>query len=463
MSIRKFETVKDTFVTVWKGHAHGKVRIPTSKSIAHRALICAALADKPSLSVISRVPYNEDIDATLDCLEALGVHFRQIDEFETHTRKVIIEGMGGHWLNGDRGGGILRCRESGSTMRFMLPLCLLTDSGRTLTGSPRLLQRPLDDYRELFSNRSWIRGEISLDIGWGTAVTGGEFHLEGKTSSQFVTGLLFILPILHEDSTIVLSQAPESRSYIDMTIAVMKNFGVTVYWENETTIKVPGGQIYSPAEIVVDGDASGAAFFHALNAVGGHVDIVNVSAEDDIFQGDSVCPQLLDKIRKRDNDAIPVISLADCPDLGPILFAVAALEKGTLFTHTDRLRLKESDRVAAMAAELAKFGAVVVTSDEPQCDVAPEIRALLPHNPNNLDENDGCGGWVFITAPKNGLHPAKEVLLGHNDHRIVMSLAVLASVVGKATIDHAAAVNKSFPNFYQCLQELGLEIDAFGW
>lgn len=462
MSTRKFEMVKDTFVTVMKGRACGKVRIPTSKSIAHRALICAALAAKPSLSIITKVPYNEDIDATLDCLEALGVHFRQVDEFETHTRKVIIEGMGGHWLNGDRGGGILRCRESGSTLRFMLPLCLLTDSGRTLTGSPRLLQRPLDDYRGLFADRSWTLGEVSLDIGWGKALTGGEFQLEGKTSSQFVTGLLFILPLLQEDSTIVLSQAPESRSYIDMTIAVMKNFGVTAYWEDEKTIRVPGGQTYCPSEIVVDGDASGAAFFHALNAIGGDVEITNVSTEDDIFQGDSVCPQLLDKILKRGED-IPVISLADCPDLGPILFAVAALEKGTLFTHTGRLRLKESDRVAAMASELAKFGAIVVTSDDRWCDVAPEIRAMLPNDLNTFNSGEAYGGWVFITSPKNGLHPAREVLLGHNDHRIVMSLAVLASAVGKATIDHAAAVNKSFPDFYKCLQELGLDVDAFGW
>lgn len=452
--------VKDTFVTVQKGTARGKVRIPTSKSIAHRALICAALAAKPSRSIISMVPYNEDIDATLDCLESLGVYFRCEDDFETHTRTVFIEGRGGQWQDGDRGGAILRCRESGSTLRFMLPLCLLTDSGRTLSGSTRLLQRPLDDYRSLFEDRSWTLGEVSLDIGWGTAVKGGTFHLEGKTSSQFVTGLLFILPLLNEDSTIELSQPPESRSYIDMTIAVMKHFGATAEWIDDTTIFVRGGQQYHAAEIVVDGDASGAAFFHALNALGGEVEICNVSAEDDVFQGDSVCPKLLDKILHRDQE-IPEISLADCPDLGPILFAVAALEKGTIFTHTKRLRLKESDRVDAMACELAKFGAIVVTSDDRGLE--KNIQELLPEKLKAYKSGEEYGGWVFITAPRHGLHAAREILLGHNDHRIVMSLAVLASVVGKGTIDHAAAVNKSFPEFYECLMQLGLDVDAFGW
>lgn len=457
---RKFKNVRDTFVTVKKGRAVGKVRIPTSKSIAHRALICAALAAKRSRSVISHVPYNEDIDATLDCLEALGVHLRKTDEIGEGTRKIIVEGTAGEWCRGDRGGGILRCRESGSTLRFMLPLCLLSDSDRTLTGSERLLKRPLDDYQPLFADRSWIQGEVSLNIGCGKAIRGGEFHLEGKTSSQFVTGLLFILPLLEEDSKIILSQAPESRPYIDMTIAVMKNFGVIAEWENETTLAVPGGQQYVPVEIVVDGDASGAAFFHALNAFGGDVEITNVSAEDDIFQGDSVCPDLLNKIL-HPGEEIPVISLADCPDLGPILFAVAATQKGTVFTHTARLRFKESDRVAAMASELEKFGAIVVTSEDR--DIDSEIRNVLPQEIMSWKSAETLDGWVYITSPKLGLHPAREVLLGYNDHRIVMSLAVLATVVGKGTIDHAAAVNKSFPEFYECLSRLGLDIDAYGW
>ena len=180
--------VRDTFVTVQKGKAQGAVRIPTSKSIAHRALICAALCAKPSRSIISNVPYNEDIDATLDCLESLGVYFRCENDFEKNTRTVIVQGRGGQWQDGDRGGAILRCRESGSTLRFMLPLCLLTGSGRTLTGSPRLLQRPLDDYRPLFEGRSWTLGEVSLDIGWGTVLTGGDFILKGRPAASSLQG-----------------------------------------------------------------------------------------------------------------------------------------------------------------------------------------------------------------------------------------------------------------------------------
>jgi 3-phosphoshikimate 1-carboxyvinyltransferase len=181
---RRFEDVRDSFVVVQKGRAKGSVRVPTSKSIAHRALICAALAPKSTLSVISRVPYNEDIDATLDCLESLGVHWRKTDELDTGTRRITIEGTGGVWRDGDRGGSILRCRESGSTLRFMLPLCLLSDSGRTFTGSERLLKRPLDDYRPLFSDRSWIQGEISLDIGWARRLTEEPFIWKEKRAAS---------------------------------------------------------------------------------------------------------------------------------------------------------------------------------------------------------------------------------------------------------------------------------------
>jgi 3-phosphoshikimate 1-carboxyvinyltransferase len=308
-------------------------------------LICAALV-KDGISHISGVPYNDDIDATMDCLRALGVQMEERCEEQESTRTVIVQGCGGHF----NGREPLNCRESGSTLRFMIPLCLLSNEPHELKGSTRLLQRPLEDYHGLLASRDWKQSANVLTIGKGDGLNGGVFSLEGKTSSQFVTGLLLVLPLLQENSTIMLSQAPESRSYIDMTIAALARFGISAYWQDEKTIAVEGGQRYTACDTTVDADASGAVFFHGLNALGGNVTIVNADTGNDILQGDSVCPQLLSRIVSDKREDIPVISLADCPDLGPILFAVAATKNGTLFTHCARLRLKESDRIAAMAA-----------------------------------------------------------------------------------------------------------------
>ncbi len=439
-------------VTVRKSQPCGSVYVPTSKSIAHRALICAALADNGTTSVISGVPYNEDIDATLDCLSALGVSFEiKKDPSDERCRQVSVKGCHGQW---DQEGTTLLCRESGSTLRFMLPLCLLSPNSIRLQGSARLFERPLSDYDELFANRSLSKSETSLEIGGGCILLAGTFRLSGKISSQFVTGLLFVLPLLAGDSTIEMRQAPESRSYIDMTMAVMKRFGVKAFWENERCIKIPGNQVYHSVDMCVDGDASGAAFFYAMRALGASVKVCN-PPKSDIIQGDSISTDFLQKMVKNSGE-LPIFPLEDCPDLGPILFAAATLCRGAIFTHTARLRLKESDRIAAMATELRKFGAVVVTSDDAtvyKTDIA-ELAAL--------GDGTSCGGWVMILPgdARQAIHAPTEELCGHNDHRIVMSLAVLCSMVGDGCITDAHAVRKSFPNFFDCLRELGIAVEG---
>ena len=445
--------VQDTVAIIKGGHAHGSVCVPTSKSIAHRMLICAALV-KDGTSHISGVPYNDDIDATMDCLRALGVQLKERRDEQGNTRTVTVQGRGGCFADSET----LNCRESGSTLRFMIPLCLLSDAAHELKGSTRLLERPLGDYHVLLASRKWQQGTNVLNIGKGVGLNGGVFSLEGKTSSQFVTGLLLVLPLLSKNSIIALSQAPESRSYIDMTLAVMARFGISARWQDEKTIAVGGGQCYTACDATVDGDASGAAFFHGLNALGGNVAILNDDPCSNILQGDSICPQLLDRIIRADEMNMPIISLADCPDLGPILFAVAATKKGTLFTHTARLRLKESDRVTAMATELRKFGADIVISDE---NASCEMHQRLQNALDQADPSALATGWVYVSAPKNSLSEAREVLSGHNDHRIVMALAILGSVVGqKTTIREAAAVQKSFPEFFDCLRALGIEVET---
>lgn len=422
-------------VTILPGVARGRAVIPPSKSVAHRALICAALAPRGSVSHLTNMPFNEDIGATLDCLRALGVHMDEAREAGGDTRRVTVYGCGGEWTKTD---APLSCRESGSTLRFMLPLCLLSDAHRTLLGSDKLMSRPLDDYYSLFAGRKWVKVAGGLRIGGGTVLQGQTFSLSGKSSSQFVTGLLFVLPLMAGDSTITFPAPPESRSYIDMTIAVLARFGVRAEWVDDTHLSVPGGQTYRAADMAIDGDASGAAFFWALDAMSEQNDVeVVCHVSEDIPQGDADCPALLFELKAATPGNVPIISLADCPDLGPVLFSAAVALGGATFTHTDRLRLKESDRVAAMVEELEKFGADCTVTD-------------------GLD-----GGTVTILLPLDGMRAPAEILHGHNDHRIVMSLSVLAACLDgttPVTIDDAHAVAKSFPDFFSRLRGLGIEV-----
>ena len=422
-------TPRDT-VTVWAGKPRGRVVIPPSKSIAHRALICAALCPRPSVSHLSNMPCNEDIDATVDCLTALGVHITQ-KRTQDNTRTLTVEGCGGEWTLADTP---LGCRESGSTLRFMLPLCLLSPAHRTLTGSERLLTRLYPLPAALAERREIERTPDGVAVAEGLPLGGGTYSLAKTVTSQWTTGLLFVLPLLKGDSVIEFATPPESRSYIDMTVAMLSRFGVTAAWQDETRLRISGGQTYRPCDMAVDGDASGAAFFHALRALhGGDQPLVVCPRSEDVVQGDAVCERLLNELKRGD---MKTVSLADCPDLGPVLFAAAAAMRGGVFTHTDRLRVKESDRVAAMVQELSKFGV--------RCDV--------------LDGE--AGGTVIVHSSPDGLQTPSGVLHGHNDHRIVMSLAVLSTCLAPAapvTIDDAHAVAKSFPDFFDRLRSLGID------
>ncbi len=446
-------------VKITPGVRGGRVVIPPSKSIAHRALICAALAPMGQVSHLSHLPYNDDIDATLDCLRALGV---TIDERRTgDVREVIVSGCGGDFSASN---APLGCRESGSTLRFLLPLCLLSSASRVLTGSSRLLQRPLNDYDGLFADRP-LRVDATagvLSLAAGQTLQGQTLFLSGKSSSQFITGLLYVLPLLEKDSELVLSAPPESRSYIDMTLAVLARFGVHAAWRDATHLSIPGGQVFCPCDMAVDGDASGAAFFHALSFLAQPAVpiLVDCAGSADIVQGDAVCPACLERLKAEMDDFLPVISLADCPDLGPVLFATSAARRGAIFTHTARLRLKESDRISAMASELEAFGVSVAVSDGEQYGASDAYQTACAI----VQAADiGTDDWVVVFPPENGLQLPKRVLHGHNDHRIVMSLSVLAAVGegdSPVLIDDAQAVSKSFPEFFDCLRSLGVHVET---
>ena len=397
-------------VTVSPSAARGTMTAPPSKSYAHRALICAALSG--GVSTVRSVAPSQDLLATMDCLRALGAGIdcrNGIAEVTGLDPKTIPDGAA------------LSCRASGSTLRFLVPVALLSDKSIRFTGVVRLMERPLSVYRDICALQGlpFHLRPRQLDIR-GPLVP-GRFEIPGDVSSQFVSGLLFALPLLPGSSTIEITPPVESRPYIEMTLAMLSSFGVDAVFSGNS-IHVPGGQHYIPQEIMIEGDWSNAAFFLALNVLGDHVSVSGLLP--DSLQGDKVCQEFFAALQK----GAPSIDLSSCPDLGPVCMALAGALHGAVFTGIRRLRMKESDRCAAMAEELAKFGVM-----------------------SEISEN------------KMAIHPAAvlrrpvEPLWSHDDHRIAMALAVLATRTG-GVIDGAEAVEKSLPDYYTRLQKLGIEV-----
>jgi 3-phosphoshikimate 1-carboxyvinyltransferase len=380
--------------------------------MAHRLLICAGLAT--GTSRIIGLDYNEDILATIDCLQALGA----VCTMDNDTVTVV-----GTDLHHAAPTQPLRCRESGSTLRFFIPPALLCGRDVVLTGSETLLSRPLDVYRQLCEEKGFLFAREGQTLRIRGRLTGGVFPVPGNISSQFLTGLLFALPLTEEDSRISITTPIESKSYIDLTLQALQAFGVHAAWQDDRTIFIPGRQQYTARDMAVEGDYSGAAFYGAMNALDSDITIQGLSP--DSLQGDRVYVQHLQSLCA----GCPQIDLSDCPDLGPVLFAVAAAKNGALFTGTRRLKIKESDRAAAMAKELAAFGTTVT-----------------------VEENS-------VTVTPTAFHAPDRVLQGHNDHRIVMSLAVLLMLTG-GEIQGAQAVRKSFPDFFEKLKQLGIEVQT---
>ncbi len=399
-------------VSIHSGTALGRITAPPSKSMAHRLLICAGLAN--GVSRIRGIALNEDIAATIDCLRLLGAQCT----IEGDT--VTVRGTDPRQTSAT---APLPCRESGSTLRFFVPIALLNGQETAFVGSERLLSRPLDVYKTLCDQRHLTFSQCAEKVVVRGPLKADEFAVAGNISSQFISGLLFALPLLEKDSTIRITSPIESRSYIEMTLQALRHFGVTAKWTDEKTLTIAGGQQYTPTDMTVEGDYSGAAFFAALNALGHDVQIDGLSP--DSLQGDKVYEKHFAALQS----GTPVIHIADCPDLGPVLFATAAALNGGVFTGTKRLKLKESDRAAAMAEELNAFGTAVTVHDD-----------------------------AVVVFPQ-AFHPPTRPLCSHNDHRIVMALSVLLTKTG-GTIQDATAVNKSFPDFFKKLSSLGIEVDS---
>lgn len=396
-------------VSIKPGRAKGTIAAPPSKSFAHRLMICAALAH--GRSTVHGISQSQDMLATMDCISALGVK---------HTlRNGTLTIDGG--LCGYADGTVFPCRESGSTLRFFLPIALIKPSVGVFTGTERLIERGISVYEKLFEEKGIKLNKDKNRITVSGALTSGDYTLPGNISSQFVSGLMFALPVLSGDSIIKIVPPVESRPYIDITIDTIKSFGVNIIEKEPNIFYIAGNQTYKCHDMNVEGDWSNAAALFALNSIGGDVSVAGLN--NNSIQGDKLCVDALNMLRKPN----ATIDISDCPDLGPVLFATAAACNGAVFTGTRRLRIKESDRAEAMAQELAKFGI--------KCEVTENTVNVLPGE----------------------LRKPTEILQSHNDHRIVMALSLLCSITG-GEICGAEAINKSYPSFFDALTAVGLEV-----
>ena len=412
----------------------GTVSAPPSKSMAHRAVLCSALAK--GTSHIENLEFSKDISATLAAAGQLCARV------ESGPADVLVEGLG-HFRPVF---GPVDCCESGSTLRFLIPLASLTGQSITFVGRGRLMERPQSVYETLYREQNLHFEQANGQLTVAGSLRSGEYTLAGNVSSQFISGLLFALPLLAGDSTLHLIPPVESRSYIEMTRAAQAAFGVTSHWLDDTTLCIPGGQQYHPRDYIVEGDYSQAAFLAVLGAVKGGITLTGLAAET--LQGDAAILDILRRCGAKFTrteaglvfEQAPLhgvdIDLADCPDLGPVLMVLGLLCEGTtVIRNAERLRIKESDRIAAMEAELRACGGVLSSE----------------------------GGTIAVQGCKPQLHAPEAPLSGHNDHRVVMSLTVLALAADiPLAINEAEAVQKSWPHFFDALKPLGVEVHYAG-
>ncbi|MGE4484858.1 MAG: 3-phosphoshikimate 1-carboxyvinyltransferase [Oscillospiraceae bacterium] len=416
-------------IRIIKATLGGQVRAAASKSQAHRLLICAALSDSNTRIICPE--RSADIDATTACLNALGAAITYAgDGFDVKPIDI-----GCH-----RGGNRLDCGESGSTLRFLLPLACALGADAAFYMSGGLPNRPLSPlYEELLAHGCRMSAQGSVPLKVAGSLKNGNFTLPGNVSSQFISGLLFSLPLLSGDSSIMVTGVTESGPYIDMTVSALKTFGVDII-RCEGNFYIKGNQAYrSPGTVNTEGDWSNAAFWLCAGAIGaGRGSITCTNLNPDSLQGDKAVTDILERFGARiiyGEDRVTVspgelrgieIDAGDIPDLVPVLAAVASVSAGkTVIKNAGRLRIKESDRLRATAGLLSGLGADVTETQS--------------------------GLEIY-----GKMHLAGGAADSCNDHRIAMTAAVLSSVCeNPVTIASADAVNKSYPGFFRDFAVLG--------
>lgn len=415
-------------VTIKSHKLQGDVIIPPSKSLSHRAIIAASLAI--GTSVISNVMYSKDIKATINAMRACGAK--------------IIEHESSLEITGSR---VLRCEnvidanESGSTIRFMIPIALTCNQEITFIGKNNLVKRPLDPFFEIFDLQKikYEHGDDYLPLKVYNGLKPGIFDVRGDISSQFITGLLYALPLLDGDSVINITTKLESKGYIDLTLDMLKNFGVVIENNNYKEFIIKGNQEYKPFNYTIEGDFSQSAFFLVADMLGADITLCAMNSKS--HQGDKkIIDDIVDfggKVVFKDDKLKAsckmvkgvVIDFSQSPDLGPALSVLASLANGrSEFINASRLRIKECDRITCMKEELNKLGGDVWEYPDSM-------------NFNGIDKFNGA------------------VVDSHNDHRVAMALAMASlKCDGDIKILNAECVSKSYPNFWEVFESLGGEV-----
>lgn len=419
---------------------HGKITVPSSKSQGHRELICAALAKGESK--VKNITASDDIEATCRILRQLGAEIKEIPIAATGRMEYHIHGG----LHRQEQPLLADCGESGSTLRFLIPIGLISGNEVTYVGQGRLAERPLKPYYDIFDQRDIhyepkVTGKgLPLLVEGG--LTPGRYALPGNVSSQFFSGLLMALPMVKGDSLLCSTTELESASYIDMTLSCLHRHGIKAEKKGVGAYLIPGQQQFKAGTYITEGDYSQAAFWLAAGILGKEISCQGL--QENSCQGDRAIIQLIRRMGgaiQTDDDIIAspsrlqgiVIDVADCPDLVPILTVLAANSRGTThIIHAGRVRLKECDRLHAMTVELNKLGA----------NIQEEPEGLLIHGVGQL--HGGCvSSW--------------------GDHRIAMALAVATQLCqGKVIIEGAECVKKSYPGFWKDFSKLGGIIEKEG-
>lgn len=394
-------------VVITPGKLSGSITPPASKSQAHRLLIAAALSEGES--VISRLSRSQDIDATLSCLTALGAKAQWLSEDTLR-------------LSGGRASAQspLCCGESGSTLRFLIPIALALQGRGLFRGKGRLMERPQEPYFAIFREKGIAYRQEGDSLMVEGILTPGIYALPGNVSSQFVTGLLYALPLLPGDSEIRLTTPLESKGYVDMTLEALRAYGIVVR-PSENGYFVPGNQTYTAGDMAVESDYSQAGFFFAAKAMGSDLTILGLNQNS--AQGDRIVTDYMALLSQAGDVTLDV---RECPDLVPPLAAKAALRRGkTHIVNAARLRIKESDRLRSVTDVLRRLGAEIT------------------------EEPDG-----LVITGKDRLVGGEVDAWG--DHRIAMMAAIAATgCEHPVTITGGEHVSKSYPTFWEDYEALG--------
>ena len=440
----------------------GNVVIPPSKSFAHRALICAALSE--GKSIVRNIELSDDIRATLEALEELGAKSKVGKTSKVENMSIEIEGIqimnndvhdiNNNIHNMNNNMHIINCNESGSTLRFMIPIAAALGYKCRFEMSGNLGKRPLDVYYDIFDKNGikYKRGENYLEIDGN--LNAGEYDIPGNISSQFITGMLFALSMLEEDSLLKITDKIESKSYIDITLQCLKDFGIEIENNNYRKFRIKGNQKYKCRKekqgynkYTVEGDFSQGAFFLCADAIGNDVNIKGLRR--DSIQGDKATIDILERmgcerIYNECNDIkmkvnslnSTVIDATDCPDIIPVLSVCAAFANGTTeIVNAKRLRIKECDRLSAINEELSKLGANIEERED----------SLIIYGNGNKKLKGGCEVW------------------SHKDHRICMMLSIASTICEEEiVIKDAECISKSYPRFFEDFEKLGGCVEVIG-